>query len=103
MEWRLRGVVGIAALADRLVREVASVDNAADEALEILADFLIVLHEVDYQPSDGSLPKRAFEKVFRSFLKELAEKLGRQVDAHRDGVSEDVMHFWERVVERCRG
>lgn len=103
LEWRLRGLIGIEPLADRLLREFASADGAADEALLTLADFLIVLREVDYQASDGSLPKGEFDKVFRSFLRELADKLGRQIDTHRGRMSEDLMQFWERVVERCRG
>ena len=102
LEWRLRGLVGIEALADRLVREFANHDGAADEELLTLTDFLLLLHEVDYKPSDESLSKREFKKVFRPFLRELADKLGRQIDTHHNGVSEDVMRFWERVVERCR-
>jgi hypothetical protein len=96
-------LVGIEPLADRLVREFASADGAADEALLTLADFLIVLREVDYQPGDGSLPKAEFEKVFRSFLGDLANKLRQQIETHRDRVSEDLMHFWERVLEQCPG
>jgi hypothetical protein len=90
-------------LADRLVAELANANGASDESLLAIADFLIILHEVDYQPSDGSLPKAEFEKVFRSFLKELAEKLWQKIDAHRDSVSADVTTFWKRVEERCRG
>ena len=71
LEWRLRGLVGVEPLADRLVRELAGADGAADEALLTLADFLIVLREVDYQPSDGRLPKAEFERIFRPFLSEL--------------------------------
>jgi hypothetical protein len=103
LEWRLRGLIGVEPLADRLVREFANATDTGDEALLTLADFLIVLREVDYQPGDGSLPKAEFEKVFRSFLKDLADKLMQQVNGHRDRVSEDSMHFWKRVVERCRG
>jgi hypothetical protein len=84
------------------VREFLNTSDTGDEALLTIADFLIVLREVDYQPTDGSLPKAEFEKVFRSFLRDLADKLMQQVEAHRDRVSEDLMHFWERVVERCR-
>jgi hypothetical protein len=102
LEWRLRGLIGIEPLADRLVREFVSADGAADEALLTLADFLIVLREVDYQPSDGSLSKGEFEAVFRPFLRELAGRLGQQIDTHRNRISKDMMRFWERVVERCR-
>lgn len=102
LEWRLRGIIGIEPLADRLVREFENANDAADEALLTLTDFLIVLREVDYQPSDGALPKSEFEKVFRSFVRELADRLARQIDTHRDRISKDLMHFWDRVVERCR-
>ena len=100
LEWRLRGLIGIQTLADRLVRELCG--RAADEALLTLADFLIVLNEVDYQPSDGSLPRAEFEEIFRPFLGELAEKLRLQIEVHRVRLSDELMHFWERVVERCR-
>jgi hypothetical protein len=82
------------------VRELSG--GAADEALLTLADFLIVLNEVDYQPSDGSLSRAEFEQIFRSFLGELAGKLRQQIEVHRDRLSDELMHFWERVVERCR-
>lgn len=101
LEWRLRGLVGVEQIADRFVREFANADGTADEVLLTLADFLILLHEVDYQASEGSLAKAEFVKVFRTFLKDLANKLGREIDAHRDHVSEDLMNFWERVLERC--
>jgi hypothetical protein len=102
LEWRLRGLIGVEPLADRLVREFMRADGAADEALLTLADFLIVLREVDYQPSDGALPKAEFEKVFRPFLNELADRLGRQIGTHQERMSDDMMRFWKRVVERCR-
>jgi hypothetical protein len=95
-------VWGRQALADRLVREFEKADGAADEALLTLADFLIVLREVDYQAAEGSLPKAEFEKVFRPFLKGLADKIGRAIGERRDSVSEDLMNFWKRVGERCR-
>lgn len=100
--WRLRGSIGIEPLADRLVRELASANGAGDEALLALADFLIVLHEVDYQPSDGALPKAKFEEVFRPFLAGLTRKLEPVVLANRSRISGDTLRFWERVVKRCQ-
>ena len=102
LEWRLRGLVGVDQLADRLLREFVKVDGATDEALLSLADFLIVLREVDYQPTDGSIPKGEFDKVFRLFLQELADKLGKEIDAHHSCISEDILHFWKRVEKRCQ-
>ena len=102
LEWRLRGMIGIETLAERLVRDVDSMEGPADEALLTLADFLIVLREVDYQPSDGSLTKPEFEEVFRPFLRELAEKLQGKLPARHPNVSADLMGFWQRVLEQCR-
>lgn len=102
LEWRLRGLIGIEALSHRLVRDFAEAAVSPNEALLTLSDFLMVLREVDYQPSDGALPKAEHEKIFRPFLGELANKLQQQVETHRDRVSEDLMQFWERVVQVCQ-
>jgi hypothetical protein len=103
LEWRLRGLIGVEPLADRLLREVTSADGALDEKLLTLADFFIILSEVDYQTSDGALPKPDFEKIYRSFLRQLSDKLGQQITVHRDHLSQDTWNFWNRVVDRCRG
>jgi hypothetical protein len=101
LEWRLRGLVGIEALADRLLREFVAADGAAGEALLTLADFLIVLHEVDYQASEGALSKAEFEQLFRGFLRQLAVKLAEGTKAYRERVPADLLEFWDRVVQRC--
>jgi len=93
--------VGIEALADRMVRELPK-QRKADEALLALSDFLIVLGEVDYQESEGALPKAEFENVFRPFLKELSCKLGRQIEPHFDRLSGELINFWKSVVKRCQ-
>jgi hypothetical protein len=102
LEWRLRGMVGVEPLADRLVRDFVCANNAANEALLTLADLLIVLREVNYKPSDGSLSKEEFEQVFRLFLRELTEKIDGQVQSYRSLVSDDIMQFFKRVIERCQ-
>lgn len=102
LEWRLRGLIGIAPLADRLLREFVNANGTTDEALLTLADFLIVLREVDYQSSNGSLSKRDFDGVYKEFVRDLAAKLTDTVGPQRDRVSPDLMRFWERVVERCK-
>lgn len=102
LEWRLRGLIGIEQLADRLVRECSGTNGNRDEALLTLADFLIVLLEVDYRPTDGFLPKAEFNKVFRPFLSELVDKLDDGIRSHRDNLSAPIMEFWAQVVQRCR-
>ena len=101
LEWRLRGFVGVQAVAERLVRDVATANEEADEALLTLADFLIVLREVDYEPAEGALSRTEFHEVYDTFLRELARKLGREVEAHRRLLSEEPAEFWKRVVKRC--
>jgi hypothetical protein len=78
------------------------VNGAVDEALLTLADFLIVLREVEYQPADGSLRKEEYDEVFLSFLKELTKDLRHKVAGHRERISDDLWQFWERVVHRGR-
>ncbi|MGB7498220.1 MAG: phospholipase D-like domain-containing protein [Candidatus Acidiferrum sp.] len=102
LEWRLRGLVGIEALAGRLVRNLADANGSIDEALLTLTDFLIVLREVDYQFSEGSLRKEEYDKVFLHFLNELTKGLHQTVGVYRDRISEDLWQFWERVVLRGR-
>lgn len=101
LDWRLRGLIGVEALADRLVGEYRTADGRVDEALLTLADFLIVLREVDYAPTEASLPKAEFEKVFRAFLRELVGNLDAQVAQLPAQGSADVRDFWKRVLERC--
>ncbi len=102
LEWRLRGLVGIEPLADRMSRECVHGNGSGEEGLLTLADFLIVLHEVDYQATDGSLPKDEFEEVFRPFLRGLTEKLLHETAELRKRVPADVLGFWDRTVDRCR-
>ncbi len=102
LDWRLQGMIGIEALAQRLVRDIATSSDTGDEALLTLADFLIVLHEVDYVPSDGALSKQEFDEAFRLFLRELAGKLQEQVTAQRSNISPGPMGFWLGVLDRCR-
>ena len=101
LEWRCRGLIGIEPLAERLVRDFENA-NDTDEALLTLADFMIVLREVDYETEDGALPKREFDAIYRPFLRELAGGLGRRVSAQRDRVSAEMREFWERVVKQCQ-
>ncbi len=102
LEWRLRGLIGIEPLANRLVREFEDAAGKSDEALLTLADFLIVLREVDYKPADNSLLKPVFTEVFRPFLLELVDSLNKHVDGCRHCVAPELIAFWKRVVEQCR-
>jgi hypothetical protein len=101
LDWRLRGLVGIEPLAERLVRELSLSNGRSDESLLTLADFLIVLSEVNYVGVPGSLSKVEFDALYSAFLRELAGNLTRQVDSVRHLVSAQPIEFWQRVIERC--
>ena len=103
LDWRLRGLLGVQPLADRLAREVVSTEGPADEALLTLADFLIVLSEVTYQPAAGSLTEAEFNKEYKSFLASTARALGAQLEQHKNKVSVELLNFWERVLSQCGG
>jgi len=100
LEWRLRGLVGIEALAERLVRDLASANGSIDETLLALTDFLIVLREVDYQFSEGSLKKEEYDEVYLPFLRQLTKDLHKKVGGYHDRISDDLWQFWLRVVSR---
>lgn len=101
LEWRLRGLVGIELLADRMLKEFLLSGENAGEALLSLADFLIVLSEVEYQPSEGALSKAEFGRIFLPFLRGLATRLNTQSQERRCQVSSDLNEFWERVIQQC--
>lgn len=101
LEWRLRGMVGVEALADRMLREFLAAVSDSGERLLTLADLLIMLREVDYRPADnGALKKEEFDAVFSRFLRVLLDDLSTSVEAQRDRVPEDLWPFWQRVVSR---
>lgn len=101
LDWRLRGLVGIEPLADLYLREFLIAGPRADEALLTLADFLIVLREVEYQPAEGMMSKAEFEKVYQAFLRDLTVKLQQRAGQERALVSADIRQFWDRVIQRC--
>lgn len=102
LQWRLEGFIGIRPLAERVLHEVLEGQESADEALLTLADLVILLSEVSYEPYDGSLSPKDFNEVYQTFLKKLVKDLNAKVHSHRHRVGRDVLNFWDRVVERCR-
>lgn len=101
LEWRLRGLVGIEALAMRFASDLG-VDSSANQSVLALADFIIVLSEVDYQPADGFLSKQEFDKTFKLFLLQLVNTLEKKIDLTRDRIADDVHAFWNRVTAQWR-
>lgn len=102
LQWRLEGFIGIRPLAERLLKEVSKADGDIDEAALALADFLIVLREVEYAAVDGAIPKAQFDGVYAPFVDDLAAQLDEGVSACREQVDKETQGFWKRVVKRCR-
>ena len=103
LDWRLRGLLGVEALAERLVRDVTNSNGQLDEAILTLADFLIVLREVRYESAEGALSPDDFKLEYDSFLKGLAKRINSQIALQGEHVSDDLIRFWERVLKTCLG
>lgn len=100
--WRLRGMVGVEVLADRLFDELAKAADVA-EPLLTLADLLIVLREVDYRPAQSGVLKRdEFDAVYVPFLRALADDLRKKVEPYQGRVAPELWAFWQRVTPRGR-
>lgn len=104
LEWRLRGLIGIQPLAEKLAAEFESAAHKCDprEALLTIADLLIVLREVKYEAAEGAISQQRFTKFFGAFLYGLTEDLHARVEPRLSAVASDVAAFWRSVVERCR-
>jgi hypothetical protein len=107
LDWRLRGLMGIEPLA---LKFAAEFEAAADkrpgvdprETLLTLADLLIILQDVRYEPAEGALTKSQFKQTYQPFLRDLAVRLDAMVGRQIDAMPEAIAGFWNRVVERCR-
>jgi len=107
LDWRLRGLIGIEALARKFADEFDAASKSerggADprEALLTLADLLIVLRSARYSESEGAIPKAHFERVYRPFVAELAHHLGALVRPSLESLPADIAAFWSRTVAEC--
>ena len=76
-----------------------------DESILTLADFLIVLHEVKYEPVDGALPKVQFGRVYYPFLGELVTGLDKQLRECEGGSARNCLisgiGWWNDVASKC--
>jgi hypothetical protein len=102
LQWRLDGFIGIRPLAERLLIRLTVADGKVDEAVLTLADFLIVLHDVEYDAADGSLTKADFGRIYLPFLRGLVADLDTNIGQSQKQIGKEVFEFWNRVVEQCR-
>ena len=102
LHWKLKGFIGVEALSDRLLAQLEADGEDGDEALLCLADFMIVLMEVVYEPAEGSLPSAAFDGEYAPFLDQLVKAADSRVQQRQAEIGVQVFEFWGRVVARSR-
>lgn len=102
LDWRLRGLIGIQALAQRMLGDLVNANSKTSEAVLALADLLVMLDEVAYQEAEGAITLKQFLKTYRPFLAEQSAALNTCVQRDTHQLSRDVMVFWGEVVKRCQ-
>ena len=102
LDWRLRGILGVERLANRLVKELEKEVGNKGEPILVLADFLMMLTEVNYQEEPGWLPRSEFDRTFKAFLKELSSHLKSSIEFHKETLPGEIQTFWTEVYERCQ-
>lgn len=102
LESRLRGIMGIEALANRYLGEWER-EARPDDAVLAMSDLLLVLSEVLYSEGESGLTNREFRSVYQPFLHALARSLDERLAVVASGAGPESMAFWTRVVGRCAG
>jgi len=102
LEWRLRGLIGVEVLAERLLNEFEHADGRIDEHLLTLSDLLIMLNEVNYKARKGALIETDYNRIYKPFLKDLSKTLTVRVNNKKADLSKDLYQFWKRVAKQCQ-
>ena len=103
LEWRLRGILGIENLAERLSRGLDDdMGEKVSESVLGLADFLLMLNETDYSPVQGALSRGHFYKRFNPFVNNMCVDLAEKVKKARRYIPRDIYKFWKGVLKECQ-
>ena len=102
LEWRLKGMIGVEPLVKRLTKKLSAENGHVSETVLTLADILLMLTEVNYQEADGTLSKRKFKRIFKQFLRDIAQEADAELRSTGRGIPRDVQQFWTGVYQRCR-
>lgn len=89
LEWRLRGPVGVTALAEALSREAYS----KDEKVFLLTELMLELARVEPQTTQGCLPKKTIRKHIRTVMEEIRDL----IDADTHKASRDMKSYVRMV------
>lgn len=108
LEWRLRGLIGVDAIATRFAAEFHAAcatppsPEAPMETLLTMTSLLMTLKDVRYEASDASITRAEFSRSYRTFLRDLAERLDAGVQPVAGSLPRDIAGFWSGIVEECR-
>lgn len=102
LDWRLRGMLGIERLGEHLIKELQKEGGKTAESTLILADFILMLTEVNYKEEPGWLTLSEFEEIFKPFVGNLAIHLNEKIYVLKTKLPPDIRAFWKEVYDRCR-
>jgi hypothetical protein len=102
LDWRLRGILGIERLAERMVKEIETGGGNRGEPVLVLADFLLTLTEANYKEEPGWLSRSDFDQIFKPFVKELAFGLNSRIDFLKSKLPLEIQAFFMEVYDRCQ-
>jgi len=102
LQWRLRGVLGIGLLAERMMEDFTNHTEPVEDAILYLSDFVILFSELDYHPEDSSLPREEYYEVYYPVLQNLIGKMDNTIQIRYEQIPSELMQFWKRVVAQCK-
>ena len=100
LRWRLEGIIGIKSLADKLLAEMEASSNRIVETVLELADFFIMLSEVSYKESAGTITLTQFNSIYQPFLRNLMVDARAKVSGIQRGLPQDIRSFWTRICDQ---
>ena len=101
LRWRLEGIIGIKSLAQKLMAELEQNTPKASETVLEIADFFIMLSEVNYQDCPGALSRLQFDSIYQAFLRDILENAHIKISTKKRELPQEVREFWGRIHDRC--
>jgi hypothetical protein len=96
--WRLRGPLGAGEVLRRLNNELCGANGRTEETVLTIADFLLMLDDVQYVEKEGHLPRQRFEAIFSEFKSKMYEGASEAV---RDlTLADDIRTFLNGILSR---
>jgi len=94
LKWRLRGPVGVTAMAEALVREAKS----DEEKAFLLSELALELARARFRPVQGCLPVREIEEDVRKVIQELKGRIPRITARDQFGLNKYIENVFSTVL-----